>query len=218
LKKVSRSEFASKTKKEKKGKMQKKQIAAAIAMAFMMIVTIALPFAFGQEYTRESMTWVSVYPDPVGVGQNIYIVGWVYPMPSPMGAVYENLTFTVTRPDGTMFTRKMDSSVEGTLGFNYAPEVAGNWSVVLTFPGDLDRYYASPSESPIYRFTVQEEPIPYAEASALPTNRWTWPISLVNREWYQITGSWPQNYADGSTSTNYYSPGPESPHILWKIP
>jgi hypothetical protein len=191
--------------------MQRKQLTAAITMALFLIVTIALPFASGQEYSRESLTWVSVYPDPVGVGQNIYVVGWVYPMPSPMGAVYENLTFTVTRPDGTQFTRTMDSSVEGTLGFNYNPDQAGEWSVKLTFPGDLDRYYASPSESPTYTFTVQEDPIPYAEPSDLPTGRWTWPISLVDREWFRISGSWPKHLSDGYTSTNYYSPAPESP-------
>jgi hypothetical protein len=202
-------------------KIHKKQIIAVIAivLTFMSTIVLALPVAFGQfQNSRQSMAWASVYPNPVGKGQTVYVVGWIYPMPDGNGKVYYNYTFTVTKPDGNKIIRTMDSSVEATAGFVFAPDQVGSWNVVLSFPGDTISYYVTPSVSPPYQFTVQENPIPTADYSDMPTGRWTYPVSLANQEWFRITGSWPKNYGDGYSSANYFSTGPESAHIIWKKP
>ena len=83
-------------------KIQKKQLSAAIA--FVLTLTIAatfitaLPVAFGQflPNARESHLYCSAAPNPVGKGQNVFIVGWIYPPPSDNWRIYYNVTLTIT--------------------------------------------------------------------------------------------------------------------------
>jgi len=64
---------------------------------------------------------------------------------------------------------------------------------------------------------VQEEPVLSWPPSALPTDYWTRPISIENREWYAIGGNYPYSYYN--SYQNYAGPfvqAPNTAHILWK--
>ena len=100
------------------------------------------------------------------------------------------------------------------------------------FNATQDCYYA-PSQSPKYSLVVQEAPVSSWQASPLPSDYWTRPISPNNREWWVIGGNCPNNEMGGGTGTegwpdntniyrsNYkftpYVQGPNSGHIVWKM-
>jgi len=155
----------------------------------------------------------------VGKNQAIFIVGWIYPVPTggtSAGRIYYNITFTITRPDGTTEIRVHDTNTEATTGFNYACSTAGTWKVKIDFPGDLVLNDRTPATA-TYQWTVTETPIPVPAQNPLPTGPWSYPISPLNQEWYQISGDWAKVYSDGGQSNaNYYSDGPDTAHILWK--
>ena len=128
-------------------KMQKKQLSAAIAFALTLILAAtfitALPIAFGQflPTARESVLlmlvhrriqWEKVRACSLRAGS---IHRRQY-----LAALYYNLTFTVTKPDGTKFnvTRNTLLLLERQ-SFNYVPDQVGNYTVVLSFPGDFSR-------------------------------------------------------------------------------
>jgi outer membrane protein assembly factor BamB len=106
--------------------------------------------------------FISVAPNPIGVGQSAVVNLWIQPNPqSPDGSItdiaasnvgYANVTITFTRPDGTndTFMPTDESFIQAHLGiapgwtesvgamyFIYTPTVAGNWSVTFSFPGQL---------------------------------------------------------------------------------
>lgn len=205
-------------------KTKKKRLSAAIAITLSLLFAAsfmtALPTAFGQflPNARESFSFVGASPNPVGKGENIQITGWVWPPPSPQLDVYANMTFTVTKPDGTKYVKVMTSSIDGTDSFTYLPDQSGNYTVVLNFSGANGTLNRLPSVSVPYTFTVQEEPLSFPDYTVLPSGRFTWPVSQANYEWWRITGGWNKQYGDGYSNTNWFSPAPETAHILWKQP
>jgi outer membrane protein assembly factor BamB len=154
-------------------------------------------------------------PNPVGIGQTCSIGGWVIPASVGAGSTYENLTFIITKPNGTTDTIVVPQTrVEATASFWYTCDQLGTWSVVLEFPGDATH---QSSTSQPYTWTVQTETIPETEHIPLPTGYWSFPINAENWEWYQISGPWYNSRFDASqTQFNPYSKGPNTPHILWR--
>ena len=158
---------------------------------------------------------------------------------------FANITVTFTRPDGTNDTvTPTDTSLlqfgQSYVGwtesgdamyFSYTPKMAGNWSVTCSFPGqtfteptntNLTRYY-KPCTSPAYNFTVQTDPVsagiidgsPY---SPLPTEYWSNPVNINNREWSAISGDWLMaGYDNFAGKYNPYSTGPKTAHIVWDV-
>ena len=163
----------------------------------------------------KTYAYVAPTPPTIGQGQTIYIVGWITPPRDLLGAVFSDYTFTITKPDGSQDTRFFDTSLsEATRSFGYVCDQIGTWSATLSFPGA--RFYtAATSESATW--TVQAEAVPLPPLQPLPDYPWEYPVSAEYREWYQITGSWPQSQYDaGQTNFNPYSEGPNTPHIIWK--
>jgi len=103
----------------------------------------------------------------------------------------------------------------GGMGFGGAASVQSAW------------YQAS--TSPEVSLTVQQEPVYSWPAAQLPTDYWTRPIPIENREWWVIGGhfpftgvgggeDWPANtnaYASNYKYTPYVE-GPKTSHIAWK--
>jgi len=173
--------------------LQKKHLAAAIALVLVLTIVAPLMTAFAQEWTdnaRDTWAYVAVSPDPAGKGQTVYFVGWIYPPPSSSGQLYEEMKFTVTKPDGTKIYKTQSSSVEATSGFNLVVDQVGNWTLQLSFPGDLVRLNRRPSESGTATLQVLEQAQPAPDYTALPDYPWSYPVSAVNREWFRITGAW----------------------------
>ncbi len=166
---------------------------------------------------RDAWAMLSLRPYPaIGVGQNLLINAWVTPQPMSNHDYYDGYLFTFTKPDGTkLVVGPMASESPGTVWFDLPVDQVGNWTVRFDFPGDV---ITNPS-SVTRTFTVQNDPIPYPIADTpLPTQQWTFPVSVFNREWRNIAGPWMQNYYDASEgSCNPYTEAPKSAHILWYI-
>jgi outer membrane protein assembly factor BamB len=156
---------------------------------------------------------------------------------------YANVSVTFTKPDGTNETfmptsqNFIDAGLDigpgwtesgGLMYFYYTPDQVGNWSVTCNFPGQTfyeldnsDSIYYKPSTSSPFNFTVQTEPVnaglingyPWAP---LPTEYWTNPVNINNREWSAINGDWLiAGYNNAATRYNPYSTGPTTAHVLW---
>ena len=201
-------------------KVERKLLSAAITLALVLTIMTPMMTAFAQEWTanaRSSYAYCTMSPNPAGVGQTVYFVGWIYPPPSPSGQLYAEMKFTVTKPDGTKIVRTERSSTEATAGFNYVVDQEGNWTLQLSFPGDLVRLNRLPSESETATLVVTATPAPAPDYTALPDYPWQYPVSAVNREWFRISGAWQKNSGNGYSNYNAYSTGPETSHILWRM-
>jgi hypothetical protein len=100
------------------------------------------------------------------------------------------------------------------------------------FNATQDCYY-KPSQSQKYPLVVQDAPVASWQATPLPTDYWTRPISPNNRDWWVIGGNCPYNEVGGGTgsegwpdNTNVYSSnykftpyvmGPNSAHVVWRM-
>jgi outer membrane protein assembly factor BamB len=161
-----------------------------------------------------------------------------------IAAGWHNLTVTITKPDGTKSTfMPVDATLKnigidvpgltqpiGAILFYYTPDQVGTWSMTASFPGETiktadssDTVYYLPSTSEPFTFTIQQDKViqsgmltgwPY---SPLPTGYWDRPISINNREWFQISGNWPMlRYNNWATCYNPYSTAPNTAHLVWK--
>ena len=169
---------------------------------------------------------------------------------------------TITKPDGTTDVITMDSyRADTTAWFEYIADQVGEWKLKFDFPGGYfpagvytpapgavmgssaytatQSCYYKPDSTPEQTLIVQEGIVYSWPEAPLPTDYWTRPISLENREWWQIAGNYPGTGYQGITSTysqevwetlypgtnpcwsSQYSfhpwvIGPNSAHIVWK--
>ena len=173
----------------------------------------------------ETLAYVSVDPNPIGVGQTLVVNVWLTPS-IPIGPTFQGFTVTFTKPDGTQdVIGPFESEPWGTAAnwFEYVPDKVGTWYYEFNFPGQLfpsqtgwagGNYKAS--KSPKLELIVQEQPVPGVAPVPLPSEPWQRPIYEENKEWSQISGDWVRaGYDAGNSRFNPYSEGPGSPHILW---
>jgi len=165
----------------------------------------------------------------------------------------------ITKPDGTVDTIKMPSyKADSTAWFEYVASQAGTWTLQFVFPGTyfpggtaaggffesgtitlLPAYY-SPASTEEQTLIVQDDVVlPWPE-TAMPTDYWTRPVHVENRQWWTVMGNWPATgyngmgtdqwdelYPDCNPYWTYQSYGmssrlipwveaPDSSHILWK--
>ena len=221
-----------------------------LTIAFLAITIFAsimlIPFtnAHTPAWTIKTWSFVNVRSSVLGVGQEQLVAFWLQDYPPTAEAAFgDRWTFyvDVIKPDGTNETLGPNISDNVGGGFTtFTPTETGNYTVVSRFiehqitglpisPGKTistingaayvnDTYLASTSDPVI--FTVQEEPIPLWPEAPLPTEYWTRPINMANRDWYVITGNWLGGAAQesGATQKFSYGPGPESAHIMWSKP
>jgi len=221
------------------------------AITFVLVLTFsailaALPNVTAHEPAWEIPTWtyVSVSPNPIGVGQEALIAFWINAIPpTAEGATGDRWTFwvDVTKPDGTKQTLgPFKSDPVGGSYTLYTFTDVGTHTVTarmdehkvtgLPLPKDKnintirgaayvnDTYLGSTSD-PV-SVTVQQEPIQPYQETPLPTQFWTRPISGINRNWAEIAGNWLGGAAQtNGPTTNYgYGAAPESAHIMWTTP
>jgi outer membrane protein assembly factor BamB len=189
------------------------------------------------------IAYLSISPNPVGVGQTVLVNIWMTVAPAAERQL-QHYTVTFTKPDGT--TDKIENlksyEADGTSWFQYVVDQVGTWQAVFSFPGQFfpagrysngiptfnstgtnyayDMYY-EPATSPTTNLTVQQEPV-MSWYSPLPTDYWTRPISLNNREWNVIGGNYPWDKMRLAGSMNgapsYLGPyitASHSAHVLW---
>jgi hypothetical protein len=229
-------------------KLRNRTKATTVITLFLMfaiaISLIALPAANAHDPPWEVETWayISVAPNPVGVGQKVYVNMWV-DMPLPGASVFNdvrrhNYELTITKPDDTV--EKHTFNLADTTGVQYyvfVPDQTGVYSFVFHYPEqvytwnrantpDLSGSNAAfendtfkEATSKTVQLTVQEEPIPDAISSyPLPTEYWTRPIEGQNTDWWKISS----NYMSGADIIQgvfqQYGSAPSSAHVMWSKP
>ena len=207
--------------------------------------TMALSNAHTPSWNIPTYAYVSVAPNPAGVGQTVTVGMWVQiPPPTAQGTNgdrWHGFKLTITDPDGVNKTLgPFTSDATGGTWTTFTPDKVGNYSFVVHYPGEVlkgenranpnNPYigdYFMPSTSEVAYLSVQEEPIPQLPLTPLPNNYWTRPIYAVNHPWYKISGNWLGLGAHPFAATgrynatgnyNPYSNAPLAPHIMWTKP
>ena len=172
-----------------------------------------LPAGVTANFTVGTVTYVSIRPAVVGLGQTILVNMYVIPAPNANRNL-PALKVTITKPDGTQEVITTASYVaDGTAWYELAPDQIGTWKFKLDFPGCyfpagryLDGYiinatsggsvyalseYYSPSASREMAIAVQQDWVYSFPEMPLPTDYWTRPVPYEMREWWPISGNFP---------------------------
>src|SRR3972149_2932493 len=135
--------------------LTKQRISTILMFLMLAVSAIIVPIASSQ--TKEP-SYAYVYTSPakvIQVNQSMIIGAFVQPPPAFVRNY--NYTFTITHPDGQTETKLIpESQVDATAGFTYVPTKLGNYSVVMSWPGDTVREAVTSSPT---TFTVQQEPL-----------------------------------------------------------
>jgi PQQ-like domain len=222
--------------------------------------SMPLPAGVTPDLTLDTNPALSFRPNPVGVGQTILVNMWLHP-PVHVSRYLADYTVKITKPDGTTETIVMDSyRADTTAWFEYIVNQIGEWKLKFEFPGGyypagnytvyagsalysatadtytnfLQSCYYKPSSTAEQTLTVQQDFVYSWPPTPLPTDYWTRPASMENREWWPILGNYPgTGYVGGGTLWNevypdtnpYWNPSanfhpwiqaPNSAHIVWK--
>ena len=215
------------------------QTTRRIVIASILILTmgVATLSAFAPlTQAAEIPTWMflTVQPDPIGVGQTANVVYWLDKAPptasGPRGDRWQGWKLEITSPDNKMETQNLGiSDAAGSGIVKFTPTQIGTYTFKVTFPGQnitqgtTTNWYKA-SASAIVSLTVQEEqlvPWPY---TPIPKDYWSRPINGENHGWYQVGSYWlgggsagphgPRCY-DLNGNVNPYGIAPDAPHIMW---
>ena len=212
------------------------------ALTLMIILTV--PIIAQISPTRAAQTaftsflFVSVAPNPVGVGQTVYVALFFdKPIPPPGalfgGTAYTNMTINIVPPSGSNITLgKYTSDLTGGVGsITFIPTTTGNYTFQGMYAGQNvgGVFTMNPVMSPPVTLVVQQAQVPTTSSNPLPTSYWTRPIYSGNFGWANtIGGNWYGLGRPGFTNTggysadgnNFqpYSAAPTTAHILWTNP
>jgi len=213
-----------------------------------------LPAGVTPDTTFDAFAKLSFRPTTIGVGQTFLVNLWVTPAIHP-SRYFKDFKVTITKADGTVDVITMNSyKADGTAWFEYVADQIGNWTLKFDFQGAyfprgnytssggafggtlnaVQSAYYKPSSSPLRTLVVQADPVLPWPSMPLPTDYWTRPVHVENREWWPIMGNfpatgyvgvgstWDQMYPDTSRTYNArhkFTPwveGPNTAHIVWK--
>lgn len=227
-----------------KYRVDKKSL-CAIALILLMTTSLAFVFlpsvsAHAPPWTIPTFAYLTVAPNPIGLGQSAYLVMWTdkYPLSAggDSGDRWENFTISVTAPDGAKSTLgPFVSDPIASYWIAYTPNQVGTYQFQFSWPGQVlraagytgiigpnsgnayvnDTYLGSHSE--VVSLVVQQDPVPYPESYPLPTGYWQRPIEGQNTEWGSIASNW----LSGSAVVGLYQPyglAPSGAHIVWSKP
>lgn len=163
----------------------------AIAITLMMLSSIFTFMAISNVNAADVTVYpfLTVSPNPIGVGQQTIIVAWLDRLP-PMFSnntqtSWEQYTITVTHPDGETETLgPVNSDSLGSTYFAYTPTKIGTYIFTFSFPGQnaIDGNYYLPTTSHDVSLDVQQDAVEEWSANPLPTGYWERPIYGENRE------------------------------------
>lgn len=193
--------------------------------------------------TIQPKAYLSFSPSPIGLNQVLLVNMW---LTSPCAANRYGAGYTVSiiKPDGTTETvGPMHSYVaDGTAWFEYNVNQVGTWQFKFDFPGqyypagiyingvidnssktgnNYPSMYYQPASTEWQTLTVQHDQV-LSWYSPLPTDYWTRPINVNNREWSTISGNYPWIGVSMGASMNGaarwlgpYTTASGTAHILW---
>ena len=114
-------------------KKNAKQVLTAITLILMMILTALAP-NIPSTSAADYPTWMflTVQPDPIGVGQDANVVYWIDKAPptasGPRGDRWQNWKMEITSPDGDIETINLAASDAAGSGIiKYTPTQIGNY-------------------------------------------------------------------------------------------
>ena len=94
-----------------------------------------IPSGVTPAYTIQPVLYLSVSPNPIGIGEYMLINVWQTP-PLQASRYYANYEVTITKPDGTTDTVTMNSyHGDATAWFNYVADQIGTWKFEASYPG-----------------------------------------------------------------------------------
>ncbi len=194
-----------------------KNALSAIALILMLTVSgmmamVPAARAHTPSWTIQTYAFLTVNPNPVGVGQAAFVNFWLDKVVPTSNNIYgdrwQNFKVTVTKPDGTTATLGPFTSDDvGGAFTTYIPTATGNYTFVFNFPGQtiaganpspitgtqnpqsVSDYY-QPSTSRTVTLVVQQQQIQSYPSTPLPTGYWQRPIFAMNTGWYTISGNW----------------------------
>ena len=209
-----------------------------ITLLCLSIFFIAIPSAQAIEMQIETHAYVMLSPENIGVSQWVlvtYRIDKVAAGATIRAGLFNGTSVTITKPDGTTETRSnlaMDSTSAGY--FQFTPTTTGTYYFQTNFPAQwvnstsggvtTSRLYKASTSSKV-ALVVTQNPIPGYPANQLPEDYWTRPINAENKGWSQIADNWLMQGYDFTSRPFYwgtvfapYTPGPETPHVLWNKP
>ncbi len=221
-----------------------KRSKTAVAFSLILMLTIVLPLVAvlpsAQAVEIPTYLLMSVAPNPIGVGQTVYVNAFLSkPTPtagmSGVGDHYEDLTIEITKPDGTKQTiGPLDADAVGGIWATFNPTQAGNHTFQAFYPGQTLKYGTTyngsilkPSTSAVVTLAVQAQPIQNLVTPPLPTEYWSRPIYSTNYDWAQLGGNWfslgvpsfaDTGMYDATGNFQPYTTAPDTAHILWTKP
>jgi hypothetical protein len=212
----------------------KKSVAIALVSILIFVASLTWLPTFAVIPTDvPTECFLSLRPNPIGLGQELLVNGWRVPAPymyqtlgltdplppealSPTDGVHFDFRLIITKPDGEILDLyPIESDGPGSMWITYMIDQIGTWTFQLIWEGD--EYFLSSDVTE--KLVVQEDPIPSYPESEIPTDEpWDYPIDYEKRTWSQISGGWYQaKYDESATNYNPYSNAPRSAHVLWTL-
>ncbi len=219
--------------------MNTKNLALIIALTLLLTCSaffVILPVnAHDPPWEIPTTAYMNLTPDPVGVGQEVFVVMWLDRTPSGAAVVNDirikNFQLTITKPDGSTEVQKWDTVEDTTSSqyYIYTPNVAGNYTFKFDYLGQTYTWsgvYQNDTFKPSSRtlsLTVQDEPVPPAITSyPLPSEYWARPIEGQNSDWWSISSNWlgagSPNLSGLLRKIQADGTAPNSAHIMWTKP
>jgi hypothetical protein len=230
--------------------MKKNHKTIAILFATIMILIIAMPLltlpaaeAHTPPWRITTWAYVAAAPNPVGVGQQVLIVGFssmVLPSATATNDIrFSGLQLKITKPNNATEIIALPNSDSTTTAYvQYTPTQAGIYTIVFSYPDLYFKWndttalrtwagdtFTGATSKPL-QLVVQDEQLPSPiDSYPMPTEYWTRPIEAQNTYWYSIASNWlgsadfssagsPQIYKDVQPD----GIAPNSAHIMWTIP
>ncbi len=223
-------------------------IALIVTMTFSIVAISPITEAHTPPWNIPTYAYLSVQPNPVGIGQAAFINFWLDKVPATANGAYGDrwtgMTVKITKPDGTTITLgPFKSDDVGGAFTTFTPDQLGTYSIVFNYAGQVmtagklnpsgtitnaqsinDTYL--PSTSRIVSLKVQNERIEYEPDNPLPDGYWQRPIFAENTAWYSISGNWLGGGTGGNAGAQYnstsnfapFTTSPLSSHIVWTSP
>jgi hypothetical protein len=189
------------------------------------------PLAAGvtADFTVQTRAFLSFRPNPVGAGQTFLVNMWLNPA-MHASRYMKDYKVTITKADGTKDVITMNSyRADTTAWFEYIADQVGTWKLKFEFPGGYfppgnytpapgavmgtatqnfqQSCYYKPASTAEQTLIVQDQVVLPWPVSPLPSDYWTRPAHLENREWWPILGNYP--------GTGYSSGGSALANALW---
>ncbi len=216
-------------------------LVSILLLSAIVSASIPLPVANATTPPRTwpTVAYLSVSPNPVGVGQSalfIMFIDKIHPLVTGFyGDRFTGYTINITKPDGdTEILGPFTADPVSTAFTRYVPDQTGNYTATFHFPAQVIKEVNPPpayqsynhpdqindtyaeSYSNTVKLVVTDTPIAEWEETPLPTDYWTRPIHARNRNWASISGDWLSGAAHpGPYRFDPYLTGPETAHVLW---